>query len=119
MATPNLSNMSVEQLMGLRNQVDARLSQWRTELEEQLGRIGGARPDGRRSALKGLKVPPKYRGPDGETWAGRGVTPRWLKALLKQGHKIQEFAVDKTAVKKRSIAKATKRVVKRSSRKRK
>jgi DNA-binding protein H-NS len=81
MATPNLSNMSVEQLMGLRNQVDARLSQWRTELEEQLGRIGGA--DGARqggrgrrvSPMKGRKVAPKYRGPKGETWAGRGATP--------------------------------------------
>ncbi|MGZ8889718.1 MAG: H-NS family nucleoid-associated regulatory protein [Halobacteriota archaeon] len=43
--------------------------------------------------MKGVKVPPKYQGPGGETWAGRGATPRWLKALLKEGHSIEEFSV--------------------------
>jgi DNA-binding protein H-NS len=28
-----------------------------------------------------------------ETWAGRGVRPRWLQAALKDGHKIEEFAI--------------------------
>src|SRR5262249_60357662 len=50
---------------------------------------------GRRSALKGRKVAPKYRGPGGETWAGRGARPRWLTALIKQGRKLEEFAIDK------------------------
>src|SRR5262249_59786930 len=50
---------------------------------------------GRRSALKGRKVAPKYRGPGGETWAGRGARPRWLMALIKQGRKLDEFAIDK------------------------
>ena len=34
---------------------------------------GGA---GRVSAMKGVKVPPKYRGPGGEAWAGRGAYQR-------------------------------------------
>src|SRR4249920_3167873 len=51
---------------------------------------GGA---GRVSAMKGVKVPPKYRGPGGETWAGRGATPRWLAALIKEGHSIEEFLI--------------------------
>lgn len=38
-------------------------------------------------------VPPKYRGPAGETWSGRGLTPRWLAALLAQGKTKEEFAV--------------------------
>ena len=43
--------------------------------------------------MKGVKVPPKYRGPGGETWAGRGATPRWLAALLKEGHSVEEFLI--------------------------
>ena len=43
--------------------------------------------------MKGVKVPPKYRGPGGETWAGRGATPRWLSAVLKEGHSIEEFLI--------------------------
>ncbi|MGA7449847.1 MAG: H-NS family nucleoid-associated regulatory protein, partial [Rhodoplanes sp.] len=50
---------------------------------------GGARA----SALKGKSVPPKYRGPGGETWAGLGATPRWLTALVKEGHSIEEFLI--------------------------
>ena len=41
----------------------------------------------------GVKVPPKYRGPGGETWAGRGATPRWLTVLIKEGHSIEEFLI--------------------------
>ena len=35
----------------------------------------------------------KFRGPNGETWSGRGLTPRWLAALLAQGKTKEEFAV--------------------------
>jgi DNA-binding protein H-NS len=35
----------------------------------------------------------KYRGPHGETWSGRGLTPRWLSALIAQGRTKQEFAI--------------------------
>jgi DNA-binding protein H-NS len=52
---------------------------------------------GRGSALKGKKVPPKYRSPDGETWAGRGATPRWLKAAIKEGKTLETFLIDKSA----------------------
>jgi len=37
--------------------------------------------------LKGRKVAPKYRGPNGETWAGRGARPRWMQEAIKQGKK--------------------------------
>jgi hypothetical protein len=42
MAILNLTNMTVEQSMRLHRQVNARLSQRRADLEEQVGRIGGA-----------------------------------------------------------------------------
>jgi DNA-binding protein H-NS len=35
----------------------------------------------------------KFRGPNGETWSGRGLTPRWLTALLAQGRTKEEFAI--------------------------
>ena len=38
-------------------------------------------------------VAAKYRGPGGEAWSGRGLTPRWLTALLAQGRKKEDFAV--------------------------
>jgi DNA-binding protein H-NS len=44
-------------------------------------------------ARKGEAVPPKYRGPNGETWAGRGVLPVWLRDLIEEGHTMEEFAV--------------------------
>jgi DNA-binding protein H-NS len=46
-------------------------------------------------ALKGKKLPPRYRNPKNrkETWAGRGNRPRWLVAALKGGKKLEAFAV--------------------------
>ena len=38
-------------------------------------------------------VPAKYRGPGNESWSGRGLTPRWLAALMTQGRAKEEFAV--------------------------
>ena len=48
-----------------------------------------------RGVPKGTKLSPKYRNPGNpsETWAGRGLKPRWLKTLLKQGKKLGELAV--------------------------
>ena len=42
---------------------------------------------------KSTIVAPKYRGPNEETWSGRGLTPRWLATLLAQGRKKEEFAI--------------------------
>ena len=41
----------------------------------------------------GVSVAPKYRGPNGETWSGRGLTPRWLAALEAQGSRKEDFAI--------------------------
>ena len=83
----SLSGMTVEALMDLRKRVDETLRERRAELEKQLKAIvGGARVvRSGGSALRGRKVPPKYRGPAGDTWAGRGARPRWLVAAIKRG----------------------------------
>jgi len=101
----SLSGMTVEALMDLRKRVDGTLHSRRAELEKQLERIavvGGARVvRGGGSALRGRKVPPKYRSPSGETWAGRGARPRWLVAAIKGGKKLDDFLIDKSARKGR------------------
>lgn len=38
-------------------------------------------------------VAAKYRGPNGETWSGRGLMPKWLSALVAQGQSKESFSV--------------------------
>jgi DNA-binding protein H-NS len=121
MATINLRGMDVDALLSLRAEIDKKLGEKRSELEQQLSRLGlesntggraarGWGASGRRSAMKGRKVAPKFRGPGGETWAGRGARPRWLTALIKEGRKIDEFAINKlTTVRKGLAAKKSRR----------
>ena len=102
----SLSGMTIETLMDLRKRVDEMLHQRRVKLQQQLERMdalvaGRSVVRGRRSVLKGRKVPPKYRGPSGETWAGRGARPRWLVAAIKGGRKLDDFLIDKSGRKGR------------------
>ena len=104
----SLSRMSVETLIDLRKRVDEALHQHRAEIEKQLERMeaiavvgGGRRVRGGGGVLKGRKVAPKYRGPLGETWAGRGARPRWLVAAIKGGKELDDFLIDKSARKGR------------------
>jgi DNA-binding protein H-NS len=63
--------------------------------------------------MKGRKVAPKYRGPNGETWAGRGARPRWMTEQMKQGKKPDDFLIGKpgraAAVRKKSAAKRSRK----------
>ena len=97
MAKPNLSGMNVQALLSLRDDVDKRLLELRSELEKQLAALNGAKSmKGKasgKSSMKGKKVPPKYRSPSGETWAGRGQRPKWLVAAMKKGKKIESFLI--------------------------
>ncbi len=46
------------------------------------------------ASSKGAKVAPKYRNAaTGDTWSGRGLQPKWLKAALASGKKIGDFAL--------------------------
>jgi DNA-binding protein H-NS len=101
--TANLSSMSVEELLKLRDEVKRVLSQKAVQLQEQLARLGGEVSTGRRgrrSSLKGRKVAIKYRDKEGNTWAGRGAQPVWLREKLKAGAKLEDFAVDKASARK-------------------
>jgi DNA-binding protein H-NS len=42
----------------------------------------------------GKKVAAKYRNAaTGDSWSGRGLQPKWLKAALASGRKLSDFAV--------------------------
>jgi DNA-binding protein H-NS len=92
----SLKGMNVEALMSLRTQIDRRLAELRTELEKQLEAFSGQpKRKAISSSLKGRKVPPKYRSPSGETWAGRGARPKWMIAALKKGRKMEDFLIER------------------------
>src|SRR5215471_11097324 len=108
----NFKSMSIDQLVKLKDKVETALSAKLVESKRmiesnlaKLTRLGAGSMRGRRAGLRG-KVAPKYRNPNnpGETWAGRGLKPRWLTAALKSGKKLEHFSIDaigKKAPKKR------------------
>jgi DNA-binding protein H-NS len=97
--------MSTDALFKLRDQVAVAIADKIKALKAELHALGEdqSRPERKkpgRSALKGRKVPAKYRGPKtGEVWSGRGATPRWLVAYEKQGKKRDQFLITKGAKK--------------------
>lgn len=53
------------------------------------------KPAGKRSSkMAGATVAAKYRGPNGETWSGRGLMPKWLASLVAQGQSKESFAIN-------------------------
>ena len=110
MARANLSSMSFEALLRLREEIGKVLDQKAVQLQNQLSRLGAEIGNrGRQSSMKGRKVPVKYRDKEGNTWAGRGAQPVWLREKLKAGAKLEDFAVQKTAASRKSPPRKTKK----------
>jgi DNA-binding protein H-NS len=106
MAKTSLASMSVEALLKLRDDIGTILKRKVDELQSQLSLLGyetnnsrlGHETDKKRhraSSLKGRRVAVKYRDRSGNTWAGRGAQPVWLREKLKAGGKLEDFAVHK------------------------
>jgi DNA-binding protein H-NS len=59
--------------------------------------VPAKKPSAKKSSQKGVKVEPKYRNPADptQTWAGRGMPPKWLSAELARGRKLEDFAIAK------------------------
>ena len=97
----NLKSMSIDKLSKLRGQVEtalsARVLEERRNLQSQLGRLSHLSGSGLKGVRGGPRgaVAPKYRNPDNpaETWAGRGLRPRWLAGALKSGKKLEDFSI--------------------------
>jgi DNA-binding protein H-NS len=104
-----LKTMPIAKLQDLKSQVEAAISakvtQRRRELETELAKLTGYGGRGKAGKFgRGLRmgaVAPKYRNPENpaETWAGRGLKPRWLAAAIKSGKKLENFAIAGPAAK--------------------
>lgn len=65
------------------------------------GKAGRGRPATKGTTAKvakpakkaGVPVAAKYRGPNGETWSGRGLTPKWLATLVAAGQSRDTFLI--------------------------
>jgi len=90
-----LTSLSVDKLLGLQTQIQSELKARQSKLEKELATLGRSNGRSKRngSHLKGVKIKPKYKGPKGETWAGRGQKPKWLVALVKAGRKMESYRV--------------------------
>ena len=114
----SLTAMSVDALLKMRDNITAALSQKAGVLKKELSRMGADYAEvgriaiyGKKSRLAGRKVAPKYRSPKGETWAGRGAQPVWLREAIKSGKKAEDFLIAKGA--KWSTVKKTRRAKKK------
>jgi DNA-binding protein H-NS len=116
-----LKTMPIAKLQALRSQVEAaiaaKVTARRHELESELSKLAGF-TGGRKATKLGRTgrmgpVAPKYRNPENpaETWAGRGLKPRWLTAAIKGGRKLEDFLIPGAG--KGSTAKPTKKAGRR------
>jgi DNA-binding protein H-NS len=115
----NLKSMSIDKLSELREKIDAMLGakvmEERRAVQDKLGKLerlttSGLRVKAGRGGVRGA-VAPKYRNPENpaETWAGRGLKPRWLAAALKAGRKMEDFSITAPVKKTRAAPKKTRK----------
>jgi DNA-binding protein H-NS len=120
----NLNSMSIAELSKLQDQLDSilrtKVADERQSLKTKLDGLSRfstsmLHPKGLRPGARG-PVAPKYRNPENpsETWAGRGLKPRWLVAAMRGGKKLEHFSIAQTARHATKTApKKTRRVKKR------
>jgi DNA-binding protein H-NS len=95
----SLTTLSNEALCKLRDEIAALLNSRAEDLRRELDRLtGGAvahggETNGAAPKAPRKKIAPKYRGPDGGTWTGRGIKPRWLTSALKEGKQLEDYLI--------------------------
>lgn len=56
--------------------------------------LGGSDATSKKQAKTKSTAPAKYRGPNGEMWAGGlGRKPEWVRALLAEGKNIEDYLI--------------------------
>jgi DNA-binding protein H-NS len=77
------------------SQVQALISKYKLTAEDVEFALRMASKERKRGVPKGTRLKAKYRNPNNprETWAGRGLKPRWLSSLLRQGKKLDDLAI--------------------------
>jgi len=96
-----LSSLSNEALCKLRDEIAAVLNSRAEDLRREIEKLTGGAPvhaakangGDNESKVKRKKTAPKYRGPDGGTWCGRGKRPRWLTSALEEGKNLEDFLI--------------------------
>ena len=106
MVSRSLSSISVDALLKLRDDIGEVLTRRAAQLRDELSKLSGGE---RRSSLKGRRVPIKFRDRSGNTWAGRGAQPTWLREKLKAGAKLEDFAVQKIGASRRTSPRKSKK----------
>jgi DNA-binding protein H-NS len=72
----------------------ARVAEAAHTLGVSIDKIFGLSSDRRRETRHARgKQPPKYRGPNGEEWSGKGPAPRWMKPFLAKGKTKADFLI--------------------------
>jgi DNA-binding protein H-NS len=103
MKSDNLKLLAVDELWALHERVIAELTSKiaaeKRTLDERLRRLGTAREGSQIKVVRRPypKVLPKYQNPQNaaETWAGRGKQPRWVRAQLRSGKKLDDLRIDR------------------------
>ena len=99
--------------------LSSKVLEQRRALESELAKLG--RFQGGKSGSKIARgfgargaVAPKYRNPENpaETWAGRGLKPRWLAAAIKSGKKPEDFLISGAVASKANGGKQTRKAKK-------
>ena len=100
---------SIQELLAKRAELDKRIAEARREERSSAiakvrslmaehgltaADLAGKAPVAVRETSAGKKVAPKYRNKaTGDTWSGRGLQPKWLRAALEGGKKLSDFAI--------------------------
>ncbi|MGO9483320.1 MAG: H-NS family nucleoid-associated regulatory protein [Rhodomicrobium sp.] len=106
----DLSDHSFDELLNLKKKIDGEIeSRKAKEIEELRAKVAESaqtlgvsihelfglsqQPAKRETKHPRGKQPPKYRGPNGEEWSGRGPAPRWMKPFLAKGKTKADFLI--------------------------
>jgi len=104
----SLDTLSNQALCKLREEIAEELKKraesLRRTIDQLVGPISSADNQHRGGPRKGYKVAPKYKGPHGEKWSGRGKKPRWLTAAMSEGKQLNDFLIGKP--KKKHVSEA-------------
>lgn len=101
----NLDDLSPAELQNLIKEAQAKLEQKQNamrkdvmaQIKELAASIGVTVDiiDGKQSKRRSSGVAAKYQNPNNpsDQWTGRGLVPKWLKALIEAGHHKDEFLI--------------------------
>ena len=99
---------SLQELLAQKAEIDRQISDARrTERNDAVAKVRAlmaehgltaadliAKAPGPRASTSGRKVAAKYRDPEsGQSWSGRGLQPKWLKAALATGKTLADFTI--------------------------